>query len=132
MEPTAKPPAGTLFVSCNPAEGPVTRWGIATRPGSFVYIGAERSSEDPKVINYDPELIVMIPADEAGLYLREYNRALASKALIARSFEQYAKQQAAFEKVLKDQQDAAAKAAKEKADAAAKSKADAKQSPPAS
>jgi hypothetical protein len=70
---------GTLFVSCNPAAGPVRRYGSASM------IGATRDPKTPKIVAYDPEAVIMIPGDEAREYAREYRKAIASKDLIKRT-----------------------------------------------
>lgn len=119
-----KPPAelkhkeGALYVSSCAEQGPVTRHGMAKARGSFHYFGATRSSANPNVVEFDEDIITMIPADEAITYAREYGRALATGALKRRKFDEYAAQQAAFARVLKAEEEAEktelAKASEEK------------------
>jgi hypothetical protein len=74
-----------LFVSC--VEGqPVTRFG--TR----VLIGAARDLTQPRKVNYDPKLIVAIPATEARRYHREYRRAIANGSLTERTAAEWREQ----------------------------------------
>jgi hypothetical protein len=80
--------AFALYVSCVPAQGPTTRYGTRT------FIGAERNAAQPTVIQYDPELVVALTAEEWRKYRREYQRALASGALVTRTAAEYRAQQA--------------------------------------
>ncbi len=118
---------GALYVSSNSKEGPVTRYGLGSSPGTFNYIGATRTAATgAKNIIFDEELVVKIPAAEARRYLAEYSRAIRSGALIVREFSDYAAQQKAeaealekeekaeearLEKLARDAEDAAKKAA---------------------
>lgn len=64
-----------LFVL--PVEGqPVRRYGTS------VLVGAMRDLANPRRIVWDPDRVVMIPADEFRTYRREYLRALASGSLV--------------------------------------------------
>jgi len=103
---------GALYVSSNPDVGPVTRFGLGVVAGQFNYIGATRTAATgAKTIVYDPEQIVKLPAAEVARFRAEYQRAIASKALIARTFEDYAKQAAAETAELeREAKEAAAKA----------------------
>jgi hypothetical protein len=109
----------TLFVSCNPAEGPVSRFGSR---GDI--IGGVRNSREPKTIKFQPDEVVMIPAAEAPKYREEYRGALESGALKRRTAEDHA----AWEKAQEDyyvklaeeaekKRKASAEEAKKKADA---------------
>jgi hypothetical protein len=75
-------PAFALFVS-SVAGMPVTRFGTRT------LIGAARRHLEPTIVDYTPELIVPLPADEYARYRREYNRALANGSLRRRSAEDW-------------------------------------------
>lgn len=75
-----------LFVSCNEAAGPVTRFGTRT------IIGGARNAKDPTRVEFTPELVVAIPHDEYNRYRREYDRALSNKSLVRRSVKQWRQQ----------------------------------------
>lgn len=84
----------TLYVSCNPAEGPVARFGVRG-----VLIGATRSTKDPKTIDYRPSEVVSIDGAEFAKYHQEYTGALDSQSLIRRSktdYDQWLKEEAAY------------------------------------
>jgi Pyruvate/2-oxoacid:ferredoxin oxidoreductase gamma subunit len=101
-----------LFVSC--VEGqPATRYGTRT------LIGAERRHDDPRVIDYDPDIIVAIPADELQRYRREYSDMLRDGALVQRSAEDWVAQEELALEQARERAAAKAKAREEAAAAAA-------------
>lgn len=135
-----KPDADDLYVSSNAKAGPVTRYSVPARSGQSVFIGAMRSNSNPKVIDYDEQLVTLIPGDEVRKYLSEYSNALKDGALVKRSREDYLAQERAQEEADKKadaerakQREAQAKAqleAEEKAKREAEKAAAAEQTPP--
>lgn len=67
---------------------PVTRFGTRT------LIGAARRVKEPTVIDYQPDVVVAITADEFNRYRREYQRALGNGSLKRRTIEEWQAQQA--------------------------------------
>lgn len=82
-----------------------------------VLIGAHRDSRSPKKIEYRPDEVVLIPAEEAIRFHQEYDAALSSNALIKRTKADHAAwikaEDAKYEKIAAD----AKKARDEKAKA---------------
>jgi|SRR6187551_177323 len=74
-----------LFVSC--VEG-----SLVTRYGTRTFIGAERRTLEPNVVDYHPEQIVAIPHDEFRKYRREYTRALRDGSLVQRTADEWQRQ----------------------------------------
>src|SRR5262245_41644442 len=72
-----------LFVSCVPG-------AVVTRFGSRTYIGAHRTMRG---IEWEPDLIVAIPDDEAARYAKEYARAIRDESLVLRKAEDWVAQQ---------------------------------------
>lgn len=76
-----------LFVSLNPEKlRPISRLGTGI-PGqrAAVMIGAERNLEEPSRIDYHPEQVVGIPADEYRRHRREYEKQIAQGFLLRRT-----------------------------------------------
>lgn len=67
------------FYSCNP-EG-----GLASRFGTPSYIGAERDSNDPRRIVFNPKAVVGITTREYARYHKEYEKAVRGGSLVERS-----------------------------------------------
>lgn len=67
-----------LYVSSVPGR-------LVFRFGTSVLIGATRSSESPKQIDWDTDNVVRIPAAEARQYAREYDGAFERGDLQKRS-----------------------------------------------
>lgn len=109
----------TLYVSCNPKEGPVARFGARG-----VMIGASRSATTPKQIDYRPEEVVAIDGVEYKRHEQEYTGALASGALIRRTKAEHktwlALEESRDAEAATKAIEAKAKADKEATDAAAK------------
>lgn len=78
-------PQFALFVSC--VEG-----RLVTRYGTRTFIGAERRTDDPRVVDFHPEHIVAIPHDEHRKYRREYLRALREGSLVERTVDEWQQQ----------------------------------------
>ena len=74
-----------LFVSC--VEG-----CLVTRYGTRTFIGAERRTDDPTVVDYHPEQVVAIPHDEHRKFRREYLRALREGSLVERTADEWLQQ----------------------------------------
>jgi hypothetical protein len=88
----ADEPKFALYVSS--VEGKlVSRFGAGSR-GAPSYIGARRVAGDPTSVVWDTELVVALTVAEVARFSREYERALAAKALKKRTRDEWLAQAA--------------------------------------